>query len=633
MDKRETEEIINRELSDEDIEIEFYSGDATENDSKSESPKTFKEKVKKFFDTSEKQKAAIFITLGFIAVVILITSLSMNNRKNDISAATPGQASKGEAYKGEGTEDDFDDTKGSKNSSKKDSKEKETVDVSKLEVSEKDAKDDAQNKKDNQEVNEGFQSINSASVSTIPSTMYDKARISYGIDVSKHQGDIDWAKVKASGVTFAFIRVGFRGYENGKLCKDTSADKNIREAQANGINVGVYFFSQAVNEREALEEASLTLDYIRGYNLELPVVIDWETAKGYRTYSMGGSQLTSVLSTFCDTVGSYGYTPMVYMCQSDFTTRINTTDITNKYLSWLAWYFDEYNHSNRGLNVFTYGDKIPDVGFDYYIWQYSSNGAIDGINEKVDMNIMIDRRPAYEPQMTITNKEIITNLNVPVNIRDGVTASDIDGNDQSAAVITTVYTPQDVEIPVETAFTLPGSYRIHYEYADSSGITFMEDALLYVRDYPIVYWQGNIWSGTNTQTYQYVYDEGVSVNSNYNNIVNAVKNLVTAQCYEKVINASDPINLEGNFEGFEKIILGNTMVSGYTDVVYTVNDGRGLSVTKIIKVEVIRNQQHSTNAQTTPIESQTVPVTTVPETTTMEETTVEEKNNTLANGN
>ena len=141
--KRETEEIINKELSDEDIEIEFYSGDATENDSKSESPKTFKEKVKKFFDTSEKQKAAIFITLGFIAVVILITSLSMNNRKNDISAATPGQASKGEAYKGEGTEDDFDDTKGSKNSSKKDSKEKETVDVSKLEVSEKDAKDDA----------------------------------------------------------------------------------------------------------------------------------------------------------------------------------------------------------------------------------------------------------------------------------------------------------------------------------------------------------------------------------------------------------------------------------------------------------------------------------------------------------
>lgn len=127
----------------------------------------------------------------------------------------------------------------------------------------------------------------------------------FGIDVSHHQGDIDWEKVRAEGVTFAFIRIGYRGYgKEGKICPDTRALENIKEAQAQGIDVGVYFFSQAVSEAEALEEADFVLSSLENIDLQLPVVYDPESILDdeARTDNVTGEQFTKNTRVFCDTV-------------------------------------------------------------------------------------------------------------------------------------------------------------------------------------------------------------------------------------------------------------------------------------------------------------------------------------------
>lgn len=129
-----------------------------------------------------------------------------------------------------------------------------------------------------------------------------------GVDVSEHQGDIDWEKVKAAGYDFAFIRVGYRGYgEAGRLCTDAMFHQNIVEAQSAGIDVGVYFFAQAVNEAEA--EADLVLQQLAGYQLQLPVVYDPESILDdeARTDNVSGEQFTKNTAVFCQKIKEAGY--------------------------------------------------------------------------------------------------------------------------------------------------------------------------------------------------------------------------------------------------------------------------------------------------------------------------------------
>lgn len=198
-----------------------------------------------------------------------------------------------------------------------------------------------------------------------------------GVDVSKFQGDIDWRDVKQDGVEYAFIRVGYRGYGSaGKLVTDENFEKNIKGATKNDIDVGVYFFSQAVNEEEAIEEANYVLEAIEGYDVTYPVVIDIEevTDKDARTADMTKEQWTKNCIAFCETIKAAGYTPMVYGNLKTFFIMLDMEQIS-MYDKWFAQYDDSV--------------YFP---YEFKIWQYSENGTVNGISTDVDLNVSF-----YEP--------------------------------------------------------------------------------------------------------------------------------------------------------------------------------------------------------------------------------------------
>jgi len=196
----------------------------------------------------------------------------------------------------------------------------------------------------------------------------------FGIDVSSHQGEIDWQAVKNAGVQFAFIRAGYRGYESGKLIEDEYFDRNMQGAMDAGLPVGVYFFSQAITAEEAREEAQLTLSMMEGYDVELPVVFDWEviTNGDYaRTANITTLGLTDCVIGFCEAVKEAGYTPMFYQNKGTALSKMDLELVTD-YGFWLAEY-----------------DDLPSYPYHYDIWQYTDQGRIDGIEGRVDLNVCL----------------------------------------------------------------------------------------------------------------------------------------------------------------------------------------------------------------------------------------------------
>ena len=190
-----------------------------------------------------------------------------------------------------------------------------------------------------------------------------------GIDVSKYQGNIDWGAVAASGINFAIIRVGYRGSSSGALVQDPYFKKNISGATKAGIKVGLYFFTQAVNEAEAVEEASMAMSLASGYKVTYPIFIDTESASGGRANGLSKSARTVVVKAFCQTVRNGGYKAGVYASKSWYANQLNASAL-NGYCIWVA----QYNSSC------TYSGK-------YDMWQYSSKGSVSGIKGNVDMNI------------------------------------------------------------------------------------------------------------------------------------------------------------------------------------------------------------------------------------------------------
>ena len=190
-----------------------------------------------------------------------------------------------------------------------------------------------------------------------------------GIDVSKYQGNIDWGAVAASGINFAIIRVGYRGSSSGALVQDPYFKKNISGATKAGIKVGLYFFTQAVNEAEAVEEASMAMSLASGYKVTYPIFIDTESASSGRANGLSKSARTAVVKAFCQTVRNGGYKAGVYASKSWYANQLNASAL-NGYCIWVA----QYNSSC------TYSGK-------YDMWQYSSKGSVSGIKGNVDMNI------------------------------------------------------------------------------------------------------------------------------------------------------------------------------------------------------------------------------------------------------
>ena len=190
-----------------------------------------------------------------------------------------------------------------------------------------------------------------------------------GIDVSKWNGSIDWNAVKNSGVSYVIIRCGYRGSSTGALIEDPKFVSNIKGAKAAGLKVGVYFFSQAVNEAEAVEEASMALNLVSGYGLEYPIFLDVE-ASGGRGDAVDTATRTAVCRAFCATIQNSGYKAGIYANKTWLTTKMNAGSLAD-YKIWLAQYASAPSYTTTK----------------YDIWQYTSKGSISGISGGVDMNI------------------------------------------------------------------------------------------------------------------------------------------------------------------------------------------------------------------------------------------------------
>ena len=196
-----------------------------------------------------------------------------------------------------------------------------------------------------------------------------------GIDVSKYQETIDWNLVAQDGVEFAFIRVGNRGWgSNGTLREDERFDANIQGAQAAGIKVGVYFYSQAITEEELLEEVDLVLNKIAPYNIECPVVYDVEKVTadgGGRMNYLSPEERTKMTLLFCQAIENAGYKPMIY-----FNTEMGVLMLDLAQLEGYDKWFAAYTNT-------------PYYPYEYKVWQYSATGRVQGIKKDVDMNISL----------------------------------------------------------------------------------------------------------------------------------------------------------------------------------------------------------------------------------------------------
>ena len=198
-----------------------------------------------------------------------------------------------------------------------------------------------------------------------------------GIDVSEFQGEIDWYAVKAAGVDFAIIRLGYRGMTQGLLEEDTRFAENFHNSEGAGILRGVYFFSQAVTAQEAEAEAEFVIEKLGGEDLDYPVVFDWEDpvpseglpAESLRALDCPGETVTECAVAFCERIKKAGYTPCVYFNKSQ-AYKFYDLEKLKEYAFWLA----EYN-------------PAPSLFYDFRMWQYSDQGTIPGIGVTVDLDL------------------------------------------------------------------------------------------------------------------------------------------------------------------------------------------------------------------------------------------------------
>ena len=211
-----------------------------------------------------------------------------------------------------------------------------------------------------------------------PVYQHEDFRTQRGIDVSEHQLAIDWAQVATANLDYAYVRIGRRGYTEGGLFADPYFEKNIQGAKNAGLDVGVYFFSQAITVQEAIEEARFVIDHLQGWKVELPVVFDWEKIRNpdgtevpdARTNGLSVETRTDCAVAFCETIRSAGYTPALYFNRTLGYYGFDLTRLTD-YEFWFA---------------------LPEAAYPsfYYAvdsWQYSFNETVPGISGETDMNL------------------------------------------------------------------------------------------------------------------------------------------------------------------------------------------------------------------------------------------------------
>ncbi len=249
---------------------------------------------------------------------------------------------------------------------------------------------------------------------------FDGMNIYNGVDVSYYNTSMDWVKAKAAGIDFAIIRVGYRGYgSTGKLCADSKFEEHITGAIAAGIKVGIYYFTEAISEAEAIEEANYAIAQANKYDVTMPIVIDWEyppvnTAAadkyaGGRMYDAHQTkeQTTANVKAFCDTVITAGYTPMIYANRSDLLTKMDGMTLGESYPVWYARY-----NTQASTTSLPYEGK-------YVMWQYSSDGVIDGSSKgRDDVNFWYTKGTIDNPGFTCTGSSITATKKEPTSLNE-----------------------------------------------------------------------------------------------------------------------------------------------------------------------------------------------------------------------
>lgn len=302
----------------------------------------------------------------------------------------------------------------------------------------------------------------------------DNETLRKGVDVSAYQSSINWAKAAADGVEFAIIRAAYRTYGTGALYKDSYFEANVRGAQAAGIRVGVYIFSQAITEAEAVEEADYLISLVKQFDIELPLVFDFEYVSGGRLKSSLGKRVsTDICLAFCARVEAAGYDSMVYANASTLSGNLYPQEFSRV---WLAHYTTKTGYSAS----------------DYEYWQCSDSGGVSGISGNVDMDFW------FEPNASVPNA--------------GLPFTDVRAGDWFYDSVKTAYEKNVVSGLTERSFG-PGAtatrgqfttmlYRMMGEPAWSEAATFEDLTQAYYRD--AIYWAAEMGfvSGYSAQSFR-----------------------------------------------------------------------------------------------------------------------------------
>lgn len=201
--------------------------------------------------------------------------------------------------------------------------------------------------------------------------------VMYGVDVSDHNGVVDWQAAYESGVRFAMIRIGYRGYTKGAVYADSCFEENVKAAREAGIKIGTYFFSQAISVKEAVEEANYTLELLNGLKLDFPVGYDWERIVGdrARTDNVSFRTATDCAKAFYEILSGAGYDCSLYC--------IGPSEKCMFYLNELP----DYQY------WFYLGDDLPAAAYSKFMWQYTTKGTCPGISGECDMDILLTEKP------------------------------------------------------------------------------------------------------------------------------------------------------------------------------------------------------------------------------------------------
>lgn len=389
------------------------------------------------FDSLDEPSLIKRMILVFVAIIIVVFSVAIlllqNNSKNKKASSKPNS----------------------------------NTSVTNNSTNDKDNPDDPENEMSNNGTG------STIDISQILSTGDETKDTTYGIDVSKYQGTIDWAQVAASGIDFAMIRVGYRTQTDGTIYEDSNAKYNMQEATANGLKIGVYFFSTAVSENEAIEEANWVSDFISKYQITYPVVYDSEGFENTdsRQNSLSSTERTNIAKVFMDTIYAKGYTPMFYAAANELENNSKwiTSDLEKKYKIWVPEYVD------TSTDVSTYSGT-------HAMWQYTNRGNISGITTSVDINISYfgynstaDSKNDTPIETETANPEALmkfSSTNETVTAKEATNLRNIPSQDSDSSILATL---NNGDTATRTGVSDSGWSRISYNgntyYAVSSYLT------------------------------------------------------------------------------------------------------------------------------------------------------------------